>query len=1573
MSSTQPTKLPELDTESDWKVWWNCIALAAKKRDVFRYIDIDKEVPEYARTPKEPVEPSYRDVKGPIVVLTQGTTSETTREPTYSDLDPDEREQLRRLQSKFDRDLKRYEKERSGLVDLRLVIQTTVHERHHNAYLSYKDDCYTVLIKLRDRFKPTGRAEISRLSNEFDTLCRTNKVTTTLGDWVERWQTCYDDCKGAKMGLVEGSWPIECFLKAVERIQPGFVQIINGEQCQPDAPELELGVLIKRFHIWVRNVQITKPNRSAYGAAYAAENPAGSTENSAVPVPTLAGRDQQGKDKPKRPCICEEHMYWSECPYLFEWNRPAGWKPDPKISKLIEEKKKEKYISSTIANIRRQQLEKRKREGKETPETSKEAAGEIPMSYYSISRLPSAYSFESLKGTRIHLPLLHSYLLDTGASNHVCNDRSRFTQFTPLSGEEDFMISGAHRLRVEGVGIINITVKFGQGDATRSIELRDVHYIPSFTTNLVSYDAFESKGTWLDPRRNRLEHNGITVATYERMWRQRVLEYHPISAETVYPAISSRVAKPKAKWTIQQAHSRLGHVYEESLKHLPNACSDIESVTGELEKICEVCKLHDSKKLISRREPTRAERPFYRICVDFIPMRDGHVAHIYDDCTGYNWVDHVFTTQAKDLIKPVKFAVNQAKRRWGYDVVVIRIDNQLSLLDSGEWEDYTSETGLLVEQSAPDVHEQNGAAEVSGGVLTRRAAKLKTSGNVPKSLYPECYRAAAYIQNRAPSRRLGFKSPLGYLQNSIRMKNPNPMIAHFRAYGCKAYALNHHRDQLDRLESRIHVGYLVGYSSTNIFRVWAPSLSRVISVRDVTFDESQLYSPEDELEEGIEERVRQIEVVDLEPGQEEDESEPPSRSWERSIDALNDTIVVATPRDSSPTPTPELRKDVEAREPTLSGGSGGLISPELTPQPEERPERNNVVPENSTNQSTTRKTTKKSTKPTDLPKRSTNTGLDTTAVVDWDKRSSRRRGEREAHHIMMGNLPYYSAYHAEFHRGIQDQRPGETAKTTTTPALQHISKLPKEPETWNEMLQHEFREDWLKAVDTEYTDLLRKGTFVVVDETKAEGFVVPTRFVFKYKNDEQGFVNKYKARLVVRGDLQQNMHEDTYAATLAARVFRFLMAITAYFGLKARQFDAVNAFSNSNLKQPIWIRFPSGYVIPGKVLKLLRALYGLKISPLLWFEHLSKIMEDLGMRPVPECACLFQNDKLILFFYVDDIVILFHPSNESFYDEFIRKLMERVELRSIGDLQWFLGIRILRDWDQHKIWLCQDTYLEKIALKYNLQDRKSKVPLSPLLDLVKYEGTATQEDIKRYQGMVGSIGYPAIISRPDCASALQKLSQFLTNPSPTHIKAVEGCIAYLYCTRSLALEYGSDQATPLFTGGSDLSRHFLAASDSSFADDPVRRWSTEGSLFQLFGGCIDWSSSLQKTVTTSSTEAELLALSHICAWLFWWRRVFDNLHLDLDEETTVHCDNLQTIRLMMKESPKLVTKLKHIDIHQSWLRQETEKGTVKIEWLSTHDMPADGLTKSLGPQRHQAFIKQLRLIDISDRLAEIVD
>ncbi len=106
------------------------------------------------------------------------------------------------------------------------------------------------------------------------------------------------------------------------------------------------------------------------------------------------------------------------------------------------------------------------------------------------------------------------------------------------------------------------------------------------------------------------------------------------------------------------------------------------------------------------------------------------------------------------------------------------------------------------------------------------------------------------------------------------------------------------------------------------------------------------------------------------------------------------------------------------------------------------------------------------------------------------------------------------------------------------------------------------------------------------------------KWVFKYKFDSDGYLQKLKARLCVRGDLQVT-EEETYAATLAARIFRALMAIAAAFDLEIRQYNAVNAFTNAKLSKPIYCYCPEGFNQISYILELLIALYGLKISPLL--------------------------------------------------------------------------------------------------------------------------------------------------------------------------------------------------------------------------------------------------------------------------------------------------------------------------------------------------------------------------------------
>ncbi|PHH86426.1 hypothetical protein CDD83_10268 [Cordyceps sp. RAO-2017] len=112
------------------------------------------------------------------------------------------------------------------------------------------------------------------------------------------------------------------------------------------------------------------------------------------------------------------------------------------------------------------------------------------------------------------------------------------------------------------------------------------------------------------------------------------------------------------------------------------------------------------------------------------------------------------------------------------------------------------------------------------------------------------------------------------------------------------------------------------------------------------------------------------------------------------------------------------------------------------------------------------------------------------------------------------------------------------------------------------------------------------------------------------------------------------------------------MAITAKFDLDTRQLDAVNAFTNALLDEDeeVYVLFPDGYYRQGWVLRLMRALYGLPRSPLLWQKELTSAFKDLGLKQCPDEPRVFQNDWLTVFFFVDDIVFLYRKDKEGVAD-----------------------------------------------------------------------------------------------------------------------------------------------------------------------------------------------------------------------------------------------------------------------------------------------------------------------------------
>lgn len=132
--------------------------------------------------------------------------------------------------------------------------------------------------------------------------------------------------------------------------------------------------------------------------------------------------------------------------------------------------------------------------------------------------------------------------------------------------------------------------------------------------------------------------------------------------------------------------------------------------------------------------------------------------------------------------------------------------------------------------------------------------------------------------------------------------------------------------------------------------------------------------------------------------------------------------------------------------------------------------------------------------------------------------------------------------------------------------------------------------------------------------------LLPVKWVFTYKFDSNGFLIKFKARLYACGNSPRANGSDARATTLATRIFRFLAALIAHFDLETVQLDFVNAYLNSELDEKVYAQLPQGFKELGWALELLRALYCLRRSGLLWQRKLRSTLEKLGFRPVDDDA-----------------------------------------------------------------------------------------------------------------------------------------------------------------------------------------------------------------------------------------------------------------------------------------------------------------------------------------------------------------
>ena len=282
------------------------------------------------------------------------------------------------------------------------------------------------------------------------------------------------------------------------------------------------------------------------------------------------------------------------------------------------------------------------------------------------------------------------------------------------------------------------------------------------------------------------------------------------------------------------------------------------------------------------------------------------------------------------------------------------------------------------------------------------------------------------------------------------------------------------------------------------------------------------------------------------------------------------------------------------------------------------------------------------------------------------------------------------------------------------------------------------------------------------------------------------------------------------------------------------------------------MRQPEGFVVEGQehlVCKLKRSLYGLKQSPHCWNSILDEYLKQLGFVRSTSDPCIYvgSDGEMIVGVYVDDIIIA--GKSEKLVKDVKLALGERFDVKDLGRLHYFLGMKIVQDDSNGDVWIGQPAYVDKVVEKFGMKDAKSvATPIDPCAKLVKAEDGEEKVDQGMYHSAVGSLLYLSTGTRPDITFAVSNVATFCSDPTRRHWTAVKRILRYLK---------GTSDLDPLYTDGG--RQDCLGYLDSDWAGDLGDRKSTSGYIFMLCGAGISWRSKKQTSVALSTAEAEYIA------------------------------------------------------------------------------------------------------------------
>ncbi len=463
-----------------------------------------------------------------------------------------------------------------------------------------------------------------------------------------------------------------------------------------------------------------------------------------------------------------------------------------------------------------------------------------------------------------------------------------------------------------------------------------------------------------------------------------------------------------------------------------------------------------------------------------------------------------------------------------------------------------------------------------------------------------------------------------------------------------------------------------------------------------------------------------------------------------------------------------------------------------------------------------------------------------------------------------------------------------------------------EPASLKEAIARHDWSEWTMAMEREYNSLMENDTRELVSRQNGANIITEKR-CFKLKKDRFGHILKYKVWWVAHNYKQEERldYVEMFVAVIKPMSYKCLFVVGVKRGYRICHIDVVTTFLYGFFDKVIYMKQPHQFATElDTVCKLIKALYGMKKAPHVWYKTLVKYLKKLGFTQLEFDYGIFvsANKQIFITVYVDELLIF--GLNVPRLEDVQQKLRDRYKMTDLGDIFHYLGMQVNHVIGE-KITLYQSTYLKKILDHFKITECKpASIPMDPRIanSLLPYDGNADKETIKLHQSAIGSLIWPAVYTRPDTAYSVGVLSRYCSNPGSTNCNLVIQIFRYLSKNFDLGITFTADSENEL-----------VGYTDSDYTRLIDGRKSIGSCIFMLSGGLLSHQLKLQNIITLSLCKAEYMAITETGKEALWIARFLACLGFRLPSQPVdLRADNKGAI--LLTENPEFHWKMKNIKV-----------------------------------------------------------